>query len=56
LDDVTRDAILSALADWKVVYFRNAHITPEQQKAFGARFGERLCIRLRHTSRVFLKS
>ncbi len=40
LDDVTRDAILSALADWKVVYFRNAHITPEQQKAFGARFGE----------------
>jgi len=22
LDDVTRDAILSALADWKVVYFR----------------------------------
>lgn len=40
LDDATRDAIVGALIDWKVIYFRNAHITPEQQKAFGARFGE----------------
>lgn len=40
VDDATRDVILAALMDWKVVYFRNADITPEQHKAFGERFGE----------------
>lgn len=39
-DCATVDAIKSALLQWKVVYFRNADITPEQQVAFGRCFGE----------------
>ena len=33
------EAIRKAVVEWKVVYFRNADITPEQQKAFGECFG-----------------
>jgi len=40
LDDVQIDALRSALAEHCVLFFRNQKMTPEQQKAFGRRFGE----------------
>lgn len=40
LPTATVKAIEEALVKWRVVYFMNADITPEQQKAFGAHFGE----------------
>ena len=40
LDDVTIDAIHGALMEHKVICFRDQDITPEQQLAFGRRFGE----------------
>ncbi|GLS42186.1 TauD/TfdA dioxygenase family protein [Methylobacterium brachythecii] len=39
LDDATRDAIAEALAEHGVVFFRDQHLTPEEQIAFAERFG-----------------
>ena len=38
--DATRDEILAALDRHLVIFFRDQHITPEQQLAFSTRFGE----------------
>lgn len=40
LDDTTVAEINQALLDNLVIFFRNQHITPEQQIAFARRFGE----------------
>lgn len=40
LDDPTIAAIRSAFVDHKVLVFRDQHLTPETQMAFGRRFGE----------------
>ena len=40
LDDETFEEIHQALLDNLVIFFRDQDITPDQQKAFGARFGE----------------
>jgi taurine dioxygenase len=40
LDDASIDALRSALAEHCVLFFREQKMTPEQQKAFGRRFGE----------------
>ena len=40
LDDTTYTAIKQALLDNLVIFFRDQDITPEQQVAFGKRFGE----------------
>ena len=40
LDDETFDEIHQAWLDNLVVFFRDQHLTPEQQIAFGERFGE----------------
>jgi taurine dioxygenase len=40
LDEATRAAIYEAFLGWKVLFFRDQDITPEQQKAFAANFGE----------------
>jgi taurine dioxygenase len=40
LDPVVVDQIRAALLRWKVVFFRDQHLTPEQQVAFGRHFGE----------------
>jgi alpha-ketoglutarate-dependent taurine dioxygenase len=40
LDDVTVAEIRATLLQWKVVFFRDQHLTPAQQIAFGRRFGE----------------
>ena len=40
LDDDTIVAIRQALLDHHVLFFRNQSLTPEQQMAFGRRFGE----------------
>ena len=40
LDEPSLDAIKGALAAHKVIFFRDQDITPEQQVAFGRRFGE----------------
>jgi taurine dioxygenase len=40
LDDARIDALRSALAEHCVLFFRDQKMTPEQQKAFGRRFGE----------------
>jgi taurine dioxygenase len=38
-DDELRDEILAALAEWKVLLFRDQHLTVEQHAAFADRFG-----------------
>jgi taurine dioxygenase len=40
LDDAQIAALRDALAEHCVLFFRDQHMTPEQQKAFGRRFGE----------------
>ena len=40
LDERTFKEIRDALVDNGVVFFRDQHLTPEQQKAFGRLFGE----------------
>ena len=40
LDDKTFEEVHQALLDNLVIFFRNQDITPDQQKAFGRRFGE----------------
>ncbi len=40
LDEASTDALRSALAEHGVLFFRDQRMTPEQQKAFGRRFGE----------------
>jgi len=40
IDDATRDALLAALLQHHVLFFENQPITPAQQRAFAARFGE----------------
>jgi len=40
LDDKTFEEIHQALLDNLVIFFRNQDITPDQQKAFGRRFGK----------------
>ncbi|MFZ4809920.1 MAG: TauD/TfdA dioxygenase family protein [Ilumatobacteraceae bacterium] len=40
LSDATIAAIRSALLRWKVIFFRDQHITTEQHIAFARRFGE----------------
>src|SRR5262249_56243615 len=40
LDERTFKEIHDALIDNGVVFFRDQHLTPEQQKAFGRLFGE----------------
>jgi len=40
LDDASVAKIRAALLQWKVVFFRNQHISPEQQVAFARRFGQ----------------
>jgi taurine dioxygenase len=40
LSDATRSSIYEAFLKWKVLFFRDQQITPEQQKAFAANFGE----------------
>jgi len=40
LSDATVAAIRSALLRWKVIFFRDQHITTEQHIAFARRFGE----------------
>ena len=39
LDDASRDAIAGALFERGVLFFRDQHITPDQQVAFAERFG-----------------
>ena len=40
MDDGTFQTVERALLDHQVIFFRNQTLTPEQQKAFGRRFGE----------------
>ncbi|MBI2159439.1 MAG: TauD/TfdA family dioxygenase [Candidatus Rokubacteria bacterium] len=40
VDEPTFTAIHASLIEHGVVFFRDQHLTPEQQKAFGRRFGE----------------
>jgi taurine dioxygenase len=40
LDDETFKAIHDALIENCVIFFRDQHLTPDQQKDFGRRFGE----------------
>ncbi|HYL53436.1 MAG TPA: TauD/TfdA family dioxygenase [Acidimicrobiia bacterium] len=40
LDDTTRDEIRRALLEWKVLFFRDQHLTSAQQVAFARRFGD----------------
>lgn len=40
LDERTFKAIHASLIEHGVIFFRDQHLTPEQQKAFGRRFGE----------------
>ena len=40
LDERTFKEIHDALIDSGVIFFRDQHLTPEQQKAFGRLFGE----------------
>ena len=40
MDDGTFQTVERALLDHQVIFFRNQRLTPEQQKAFGRRFGE----------------
>src|SRR5215471_11838861 len=40
LDDELRDEIRTALLEWKVLFFRDQHLTAEEQLAFALRFGE----------------
>src|SRR5882672_3010466 len=40
LDEATFKQVHDALIDNGVIFFRDQHMTPEQQKAFGRRFGE----------------
>ncbi len=40
LDDASVAKIRAGLLKWKVIFFRNQHITPEQQVAFARRFGQ----------------
>lgn len=40
LDPKTFSALYAALIEYKVIYFRNQDITPEQQIAFGRHFGK----------------
>src|SRR5262249_61658635 len=40
LDDETSAEVRHALLEWKVLFFRDQHITSEQQLAFARRFGE----------------
>jgi taurine dioxygenase len=40
LDETTKAAVYDAFLRWKVLFFRDQDITPEQQKAFAANFGE----------------
>src|SRR5262245_5363902 len=40
LDDALRDEIRDALLEWKVLFFREQHLTPEQHLAFARAFGE----------------
>jgi taurine dioxygenase len=40
LGETTKSAIYDAFLKWKVLFFRNQQISPEQQKAFAAYFGE----------------
>jgi taurine dioxygenase len=40
LDDAAVAKIRAALLQWKVIFFRNQHISPEQQVAFARRFGQ----------------
>jgi len=39
LDDASRDEIRDALLEWKVLFFRDQHLTSAQQVAFARRFG-----------------
>ena len=40
MDEDTFETVERALLDHQVIFFRNQKLTPEQQKAFGRRFGE----------------
>jgi taurine dioxygenase len=40
LDEATFKAIHDCLIDNCVIFFRDQHLTPDQQKDFGRRFGE----------------
>jgi len=40
LDDTLRAEIRDALLEWKVLFFRNQHLTAEQHLAFAREFGE----------------
>ena len=40
ISDETRDQIKKTLLDYKVVFFRDQHLTTEQHAAFAARFGQ----------------
>lgn len=40
LDDTSRDEIRRALLEWKVLFFRDQHLTSAQQVAFARRFGD----------------
>jgi len=40
IDQVTAELVNEALVEHKVIYFRNADMTPEQQVSFGRLFGE----------------
>jgi len=40
LDPTVVDTIRQTLLQWKVVFFRDQHLTPEQHIAFGRQFGE----------------
>jgi taurine dioxygenase len=40
LDDELRDEIRRALLEWKVLFFRDQHLTPEQHLGFALAFGE----------------
>jgi len=55
LDDEIIAEIRQALLDNLVIFFRDQHITPEQQIAFGRRFGELHTLTYR-TARAIRKS
>src|SRR5438874_10188229 len=40
LDERTFQDVHAALIEHQVIFFRDQHLTPDQQKAFGRRFGE----------------
>ena len=40
LDEPTFKQVHDALIEHCVIFFRDQHLTPQQQKAFGRRFGE----------------